>query len=210
MFTGIIHHLGSITSITHRNNSVVLVIAHSFESLRIGESVSVDGVCLTVIDADSCHFTCELSSETCRVTTASRYILHQSVNVERAMQCNDRFGGHIVMGHVDGMCKISFIKKENDFVVFQFSDVTQEKRVFLVKKGCITINGVSLTINEINQQSSSDFSVMVIPHTLRNTNLSHCSLGDYVNVEYDYFAKLIVHYCESIFDTSCHSRFTTR
>lgn len=188
MFTGIVHHIGKITSIDHQEKNIHLTIAHAFFPLQLGESIAVDGACLTVTSFTENIFSCKLSSETLQTTIAKNYVAHQIVNLERAMQLHDRLGGHIVTGHVDGKLMVSDIQQDDEFYTYQFSNIPAEKRPLLVEKGCIAINGVSLTINTVSENHCS---VMLIPHTLQKTNLSTLKLGDAVNVEYDYLAKLI-------------------
>src|SRR5688572_14306906 len=183
MFTGIIEQTGSIIQISNP-----LWIKSSFTDLTLGESISVDGVCLTVTALkEDGLFSCDISEETLRLTTASHYKLQQKVNLERSLQLSSRLGGHMVMGHVDQVCYLHAKKKMGDFIEMRFQGVTE--KVYLIKKGSIALNGVSLTINEITQD---DFSVMLIPHTLASTNLGELNLKDAVNLEFDMMARVIV------------------
>ena len=188
MFTGIIDHCGVITDIAHSSNSIRLSISHQFSDCVLGESICVDGVCLTSTNIQENHFQCDLSPETLQLTNAKHYRVGTSINLERSMRLSDRLGGHIVTGHVDGVLKIKKFEKHNEFVLCEFSEINKNHDLFLTVKGSVCINGVSLTINTVDQNS---FSVMLIPHTLQKTNLHRLEPGDYINVEYDYLAKLV-------------------
>ncbi len=188
MFTGIIDHIATIQAIEKNNAAMQLTIAHQFGALTLGESIAVDGVCLTVTDSTFDTFQCQLSSETLQLTTAANYQVGESVNCERAMQASDRFGGHIVTGHVDTTLTVAAIKSHDDFSKYHFSGVAKKDLGLLAMKGSAAVNGVSLTINTLTEDG---FSVMLIPHTLALTNLSALKVGDAVNVEFDYLAKLV-------------------
>lgn len=188
MFTGIIDHCGVITHIAQSSNSIRLSIAHQFSDLVLGESICVDGVCLTVTHIEENHFQCDLSPETLRLTNAKNYHVNSLVNLERSMRLSDRFGGHIVTGHADGILKIRKFEKRNEFILCEFSEISKNHYLFLTAKGSVCVNGVSLTINTVDDYS---FSVMLIPHTLQKTNLHKLKQGDCINIEYDYLAKLV-------------------
>lgn len=188
MFTGIIESTATIQAIEKHDADMRLTIAHSLGLLSVGESIAVDGVCLTVTDSDTTVFHCQLSAETRRITTASTYQVGQLVNCERAMCTHDRFGGHIVTGHVDATLHITAIESQGDFSAYQIAGVAKKALGLLTEKGSVAINGVSLTINALTEDG---FSVMLIPHTLSRTNLSTLKVNDRVNVEYDYLAKLV-------------------
>ena len=188
MFTGIVDHCAIITAISVEKHSTQLTISTQFTDLALGESVCVDGICLTVTALDRDQFQCDLSSETLQLTCAKNYLIGAAVNVERAMKMHDRLSGHMVTGHVDGILKVSAIDKEGDFVVCEFSDVLKKHCLLLTEKGSVCVNGVSLTINRLG---NSSFSVMLIPHTLQRTNLGVLTKNNFVNVEYDYLAKLV-------------------
>src|SRR3990167_2887616 len=188
MFTGIVDHCGEITAVSSTSNSIRLSIATQFSDLILGESICVDGICLTVTRIHNHSFDCDLSPETLQLTTAKNYLIGRHVNVERAMQLSDRLNGHIVTGHVDGVITIKKIKKQNDFYLCEFVDIQKQHELLLTTKGSVCINGVSLTINSLGEKS---FSVMLIPHTWQRTNLNRLTENDVVHVEYDYLAKLI-------------------
>jgi riboflavin synthase len=188
MFTGYIDHCGKILHIDSSSAGKRFHIACDFPDLTRGESIAVNGACLTVTDCAPGEFYCDLSPETLAVTTAHQLKPGSLINLERSLRANDRLHGHFVMGHVDQVCQVAAKENFTDYVEYRFSGVLQETRHFLVRKGSITVNGVSLTLNTISQDT---FAVMLIPETLRKTNLSALEPGDVVNVEYDYLAKIV-------------------
>ena len=195
MFTGIVDHCGKIKSIArHANQSIQLEIATQFSDLILGESIAVNGICLTVAEVQGSDFICELSPETLKMTTANHFHQQQTVNLERALRMSDRFGGHFVLGHVDGIAKVVSRIDNTEFCQLTFmisSTISAEMsdyQSYVLPKGSITIDGVSLTINDyVNHQ----LSVMLIPHTLERTTLSQLSTHAEVNIEFDYLAKIV-------------------
>lgn len=189
MFTGIVQELGKIQSIQTVSSGLALTVQCSMAPFQLGESIAVDGVCLTVTEARNDNFSCELSPETLRLTLARHYRVGSAVNLERALKLGDALGGHWVSGHVDTV--ISLSKKEvlKDFWNLSFLEVPEVVLNHLVYKGSISLNGVSLTINAVHP---TGFEVMIIPHTLERTNLKLLNEGDQVNVEIDWMSKLIV------------------
>lgn len=186
MFTGIIDHFGTITAITPIAKGLRFAIQHSFSALELGESIAVNGICLTVTDITDDHFYCDLSPETLKVTTAQHYKPGQAVNLERALLPTTRIGGHFVSGHVD---EIYYVKTKNthaDFVEMTFAPVNAKSPYFMIKKGSITVDGVSLTVNALTQ---NEFSIMLIPHTLQRTTLSQLEINNQVNIEFDMILK---------------------
>ncbi len=188
MFTGIIDHHGQIKAIDKSENKIRLTISSKFTDLTLGESIAIDGVCLTIVDIDYPCFSVELSPETLKLTIACSYVEGIAVNLERSLRLNDRLGGHFVTGHVDGMCRVKAIIQESEFLAMTFEYLQETFTSFLVRKGSIAINGVSLTLNEI---LTGYFTVMLIPHTLKMTNLGKLKENSIVNIEYDYLAKLV-------------------
>lgn len=189
MFTGIVDHCGQIQSVEFNNQRATLWIQSQFDALQLGESISIDGVCLTITETREKSFACELSPETLRLTTAKNYVVGARVNLERALQLSDRLGGHFVFGHVDQTLRVSEIKSHQEFIEMHFAEVSAEQQSYLNPKGSVAINGVSLTINSID---SNSFSVMLIPHTLNRTNLASLQIGQLINIEFDFLAKTIV------------------
>jgi len=194
MFTGIVDHCGEVVSLETIPNGYRFVIKTQFEEFTKGESIAVDGICLTVTDSDENCFTCEVSPETLKLTTANKFKPNYKINLEKSLKLQDRIGGHMVMGHVDTQAKLAHIENLGDFVAMRFTPVLSESFKFIAKKGSISINGVSLTVNEVTENYVE---VMLIPHTLSRTNLANLTIGDSVNLEIDYFARYIINYLES-------------
>lgn len=189
MFTGIVDHCGKITRLDEQTNSRRFFIETEFTQLVEGESIAVDGICLTVVEPEEHGFYCDVSAETLRVTAAQQYFVGQSVNLERAMRASDRFGGHIVLGHIDSTATLKAKSIEGDYQVLRFSGLHDDVKKYLVPKGSVCVNGVSLTINSVDD---GEFTVMVIPHTLERTNLKLLNEDDTVNIECDYLARVVV------------------
>lgn len=192
MFTGIIEETGIIRAITDKN--IKIQAKTVLENTKIGDSIAVNGVCLTVTAIGNSEFSADISPETLKVTALGKLKSGSKVNLERALKADGRFGGHIVSGHIDGIAKIKNLKKNNDFFDLEIEfENSQEK--YVVKKGSITINGISLTIAELNKNRAK---IAVIPHTFENTNLKNLNIGDFVNIETDILAK----YVEKFLSTS--------
>lgn len=185
MFTGIIEELGKIRNITSNNIEIDCKTVQN--DIKIGDSISVNGVCLTVCKYDKNGFTADISQETLKVTSLNELSAGDYVNIERAMPANGRFGGHIVSGHVDSKGKCTAINKTGNFYNIEF-ELPPECIKYTVLKGSITINGISLTIAAINKNR---ITIAVIPHTFENTNLQYLKNGQFVNIEVDMFAKYI-------------------
>lgn len=194
MFTGIIDHCGTIARIEQIPDGLHLWIKHGFSNLELGESIAVDGICLTVAELHDDLFSCHLSPETLSITTGKNFTIGQSVNLERALLPTTRMGGHFVMGHVDQLASVKNIQQKNDFTEITFEGLDKEAKKFIIKKGSIAINGVSLTINDITEDG---FAVMLVPHTLERTNLKKLQANTAVNIEFDMLARLIVKQLEN-------------
>lgn len=189
MFTGIVHHQGKITAIRAVDQGLQLSISTEFADLLSGESIAVDGACLTVISPERHQFDVQLSRETCEKTIANTYTVGAWVNLERAMSASDRFGGHYVTGHVEQVANLASIDPVGECVELEFSGIHPVYRAYLIEKGSVCVNGVSLTINTVLKDS---FTVMLIPHTLDITNLKTLKKGMQVNIEFDWMVKVIV------------------
>lgn len=185
MFTGIVEEVGQIKSIT--DTSVVIECAKVLDEVKHGDSVAVNGVCLTVSNYDLTSFQADVSKETMRVTKLGSLSVKTFVNLERAMLVNSRFGGHIVSGHVDCVGKVLHLKKQNEFFDVKIS-FPREYSKYVVKKGSVTVDGVSLTVYDLTDNS---FSVAVIPHTYEHTNIKYLKNNDNVNLEFDILAKYV-------------------
>lgn len=189
MFTGIVEEIGIVKSLEFKANGAKIVIGCQkvVEDVKIGDSIAIDGVCQTVIAFNSSEFSAEISDETLKVTTLGNLKSGNTVNLERALTLSSRLGGHIVSGHVDCMGKFINIEKLSDFYNLQF-EISEEQEKYVVYKGSITINGVSLTVANI---VDNIVSVAIIPHTYNNTSLKDLKLGQDVNIETDILGKYV-------------------
>ena len=187
MFTGIIHHQGvvkkRIAARLHIESAAGLV-----EQLTLGDSIAVNGVCLTVSKFPSAMvFAADVMSETLRRATLGSLKLGGSVNLELPMKAGGRFGGHIVQGHVDGTAKIIRVQKSGNSQVISFT-ASEKLLKHMIEKGSVAINGISLTLTDVDD---GGFSVGIIPHTRDRTTFAHAAVGDTVNVEVDIVAKYV-------------------
>lgn len=189
MFTGIVESVGYVREIKGVERSVSLKIAvpDIFDDLKTGDSVAVDGVCLTakVVNADD--FVADVSPETLSRTTLGKLRTGDKVNMERALRLSDRLGGHIVSGHIDGTARLQAKAKEGESVKLSFA-LGRELLRYLIDKGSIAIDGISLTVNEVVDDG---FSVNIIPHTAQNTTILDKKAGDEVNIEVDVIGKYV-------------------
>ena len=185
MFTGIIEETGKISSVT--KNQICVECKKIPDDISLGDSIAVNGVCLTVVNFTDRGFTADVSPETFSVTALNNLKSGDYVNLERAMPANGRFGGHIVSGHVDGVGKIVSIKPNKGFYDIKI-ELAEENAKYVIKKGSVTIDGISLTIAQIDKNLVT---IAVIPHTFENTNLKGLKTGDFVNIEVDIIAKYI-------------------
>ena len=192
MFTGIVDHAGTLSAMATTSKGLRFTIDTQFEDLQLGESITVDGVCLTVTDCSEHTFSCDISPETLQRTRFHTYQPGSLVNLERSLQLGDRLGGHYVTGHVDQTALIKNIIQHDDYIEMHIAGFDLTHAAYLIPKGSITINGVSLTINNIIA-SPLEIQLMLIPHTLAMTNLKQCKVNDIVNIEFDYYAKTIAH-----------------
>jgi riboflavin synthase len=190
MFTGIVEEIGTIRSISRQGKAMVLAVGarRIVQDLKPGDSVAVNGVCLTVISFDSAGFLADVMPETFRVTTLGALTPHVKVNLERAMAANGRFGGHMVQGHVDSTGAIVSRTPEDNAVVFRIVPADLPALRYIVAKGSITVDGISLTVVEVTE---SYFSVSIIPHTLAETVLQDRKPGDHVNLETDILGRYV-------------------
>lgn len=188
MFTGIIEDIGEIVEIQKREKVWKLRIRTSLaEDLKTGDSICVDGVCLTVIARSRDQFESEVSFETLKVTTFSEKKVGDRVNLERSLQAPGRFHGHIVTGHVDCVGKIIMKTREGDSILLEI-EVPHDASKYIVKKGSIAVDGISLTVND---QSDNKFRVNIVPYTASHTTIARKGLGEKVNIELDIIAKYV-------------------
>jgi len=188
MFTGIIEEVGKIKNIQGGTNYKLTIGASKIlEDIHLGDSIAVNGICLTAISWDNDSFTVDIMRETLERTSLHRLRAGSFVNLERALAADGRFGGHIVSGHIDGTGEIINIRRDANAVWYKIK--TSEKIMeFIIEKGSIAIDGISLTVAKVDR---SAFYVSVIPHTLENTILLRKKTGDIVNLENDIVGKYI-------------------
>ena len=189
MFTGIVEELGSIRSVRRGQHSSVLSIAAKdiLSDLKVGDSVAVNGVCLTATTVDSGGFTADVMHETLNRSSLGSLTVGSHVNLERAMPADGRFGGHIVAGHVDGVGTVANVRRDDTAVWFTVRAAPDILR-YIVEKGSVAIDGISLTVAAVTQ---TDFSISAIPHTVANTVLRERKRGDPVNLETDVIGKYV-------------------
>lgn len=189
MFTGIIEETGKVEAVAKGSNSAVITIAavKVLEDTKIGDSIAVNGVCLTVTSISGRKFSADVMAETLRRSSLGSLKYGSMVNLERAMAANGRFGGHIVSGHIDGVGVISSFEKEDNAVWVEIETPAKILR-YIVEKGSITIDGISLTVAKL---TDSSFAVSVIPHTGEETTLLNRNPGDIVNLENDIVGKYV-------------------
>jgi riboflavin synthase len=189
MFTGIVEEMGAVTSMEHTLQGTRLTILASavMGDLKIGDSISVNGTCLTVMTKGEQAFVVEVSPETLSVTTLGRLTGGAPVNLERAMKLNERIGGHLVAGHVDGVGTIRSRHQEGNAIILVIEAPPEVLR-YCVHKGSVTVDGISLTINDLTDHS---FSIAVIPHTAAVTTLGLKQVDDSVNLEADLIGKFV-------------------
>lgn len=192
MFTGIITDIGEVLSYESRGDDVRMVIGTRYEmdDVAIGASIACDGVCLTVVEKDVHQFTVDVSKESIDCTHIGSWKQGKKLNLERALKVGDELGGHIVSGHVDGLGKVLSINSVSDCFIIKF--LCPDALKFLVApKGSITINGVSLTVNQVED---AEFTVNIIPHTWQHTDFQYLQEGDEVHLEVDMLARYIARY----------------
>ena len=189
MFTGIVEEIGKIISIDSHDDSFKISVKAEkiLNSAKIGDSISINGVCLTVTSIDGLVFTSDIVRETLDKTNLQYVKADDCVNLERAMKASSRFDGHIVQGHVEGIGKVKKIRKDNASFIISI-EIPQSLSEYCIHKGSITVNGVSLTIASIEENL---IDIWIIPHTLSHTTFGSINEDDYVNIETDIIAKYV-------------------
>ena len=189
MFTGLIEDVGTIADLRLRNGSAVVTVRTKLPvgKMAMGASVAVNGACLTVVKKLKNAFIVDVSPETLACTDLGALKLGSLVNLEQPVRLDERLGGHLVTGHVDGVGTVVMIEKQGDFTVFTFQ-VAKELSRLLVSKGSVAVDGISLTVNQCRPRR---FAVAIIPFTLQHTNLQGCRVGDKVNIETDLIGKYV-------------------
>jgi riboflavin synthase len=189
MFTGIVEELGIIRSIQHKSQDTTLEIQASevLTDAKVGDSIAVDGACLTIRSRTPEAFTADISAETLRRTTLGERKVGEQVNLERSLRLSDRLGGHLVLGHVDEVATICAWKDEGDASLMRVT-ISDNTRRYITYKGSVTVDGISLTVSDI---SADSFEVALIPHTKEVTTLGTKRNGARVNLEVDLIARYL-------------------
>ncbi len=188
MFTGIVTDIGFVRSVDKNDQSRFQIsTVYDTRRIAIGASICCSGVCLTVVAKGSDWFAVEVSDETLAKTTIPEWRVGSRVNLERSLKIGDELGGHIVLGHVDGVAQLADLQPHHGSVVMAFN-APEDLNKFVAIKGAITIDGVSLTVNKV---IDSTFTVNVIPHTLQVTTMGEMKYGDAVNLEIDVLARYV-------------------
>ncbi len=196
MFTGIIEEMGKISSIKKGSHSAVLSITANkiLADIHIGDSIAVNGICLTVTSFNKQGFSADVMHETINRTSLSNLGVGCFVNLERAMPVSGRFGGHIVSGHIDGTGEITYIQRDDNAILYTIKADSKIIR-YIVEKGSITIDGISLTVVSCKDDK---FTISAIPHTVDVTILKYLNVGDKVNLEVDIVGKYVEHFLSDI------------
>jgi riboflavin synthase len=189
MFTGLIQDVGKVVSLRLNEKSAILAVETGLpvRSMELGASIAVNGACLTVTKKGKNRFTVDVSPETLNRTSLAILGIGSLVNLERPLRLQDGMGGHLVTGHIDGVAVVESIESKGEFTFFTFR-IPAQLGIFLVSKGSIAVDGVSLTINKCSRKG---FSVAIIPFTLEHTNLRARRVGDKVNIETDLIGKYV-------------------
>ena len=190
MFTGIIEEVGKVLTIS--KDTLSFGASKTIIDATLGSSICVNGVCLTLISIDENSGTVNIGPETKKMSNIGELQLNDLVNLERPLSPQDRFGGHIVQGHIEGMCII--VNIENNDIAYEIDlKLLNPLNRYIVKKCFVTLDGISLTVNEIAEDT---FKVSIIPHTWKNTNLQNKKVGDLINIETDILARYIERFLE--------------
>lgn len=189
MFTGIIEGTGKLLERKSAGGGLVFRLEAGFElnDPVEGESIAVNGICLTAYDIEDRHFSVDVSPESVSRTTLGDLSVGALVNMERALRLSDRLGGHIVSGHIDCTARVDEVKNAGDFTIWSFT-LAKDLGRYIIEKGSITIDGISLTVNEC---AGKTFKVSIIPHTMQMTTLGDLKKGSRVNIEVDIIGKYV-------------------
>ncbi|MEI0604201.1 riboflavin synthase [Brachyspira alvinipulli] len=185
MFTGIVEEIGTVKSV--QSKVITIEASKIFDDLHLGDSVAVNGTCLTVSSFDNKIFNADVTQETLNRTNLGSLKNGSKVNLERAMTLSGRFGGHIVSGHIDGVGSIKSMKKDDNAIILTI-EVPKYLMKYIVEKGSVAVDGISLTVASLTDNT---FSIAVIPHTLKETVLYYKKEGDKVNIENDVIGKYV-------------------
>lgn len=190
MFTGLIEQQAEVITNNADKLANRLLLQSSFTALQTGESIAVNGVCLTLLPDKNGQLAFDVSPETLNRTTLSQLQPGDKVNLERSMLASARFGGHYVSGHVDTTASLKAITKLGDYIEMIVGDFSLPSYRYLIAKGSITLDGVSLTINTVNE---AGIALMLVPHTIAQTTLGLMQIGQRFNVEFDYLTRIVAH-----------------
>lgn len=196
MFTGIILKMGKFVSLERKSNPTLTIDAGELANIKIGDSVAINGACLTAVEIAGNLYKFNLSQETLRLANFGDLTRGSYVNVELPLTLQDFLGGHLVSGHLDGVVRVKAINPGAGSTKFSFVYRDRQWQKFLIHKGSVTLNGISLTLSEVK---NSYFSVEIIPHSLGTTNLKYLRIGERVNLELDMLAKYLHNLVQPIF-----------
>ena len=205
MFTGLIEQKGRVVNRVEHDLGQRLIIEADYRDVVAGESIAVNGVCLTAMVDEAPWLTFDVSPETLACTNLASLQMGDALNLERAMQASSRWGGHYVTGHIDTMATVESVRELGEFLHVKVSGFAAHERAYLIPKGSITLDGVSLTINAVD---AGGITLMLVPHTLSRTTLSTLFAGRRVNVEFDYIARVVVHQLGFHTDSTIMAAFT--
>ncbi|KPJ51229.1 hypothetical protein AMJ40_00545 [candidate division TA06 bacterium DG_26] len=196
MFTGLVEEVGKVERKTRRSGMLALTLQGRkvLQDLSAGASIAVNGACLTVTEVNQTRFSVDVSEETQKSTTLSSLKVGEAVNLERAMRREDRLGGHILSGHIDGVARITGRRRLSESTVYEI-ELRPEFAPYVVEKGSVALDGVSLTVSQLRGNS---FSVHIIPYTEQATTFRYKKVGDRVNIELDMIGKYVVHFLRSM------------
>jgi len=198
MFSGIIEKPGLVKTVSHKDQAIILVVETGFDDLENGESIAVNGVCLTVTKFTKNGIaTFFVSSQTMECSNLGALVAGKKVNLERAVRLQTRLSGHLVQGHVDGKASLSSLRADGEAYRLEFL-LPAALGKYCIEKGSITINGVSLTLNSVTKEPDQNclIRMTIIPHTWEHTNLHALDIGEEVNVEVDAIAKYVEKLCQ--------------
>jgi len=204
MFTGLVAQCGKVLQQEKQATGTRLLLEASFDNLVVGESIAVNGVCLTLLSAPWGKLAFDVSPETLRVTSLGALKRGDGVHLERALLASDRLGGHYVNGHVDTTAEVQAVTPQGECIDMVIAGFKAADQRYLCPKGSVTLDGVSLTINAVTEHA---ITVMLVPHTLSKTMMSTWRVGQRINVEFDYIARVLVHQLGSLSDSTIMTLF---
>ncbi len=194
MFTGIVTDVGEILAVDPLEVGRRLTVSTSYDTagIALGASIACNGACLTVVEKGEGQFAVDVSGETLDKTTVGEWTAGRRINLERALRAEDELGGHLVLGHVDGLARVALLTREGENHRIEI-EVPDELKKYVASKGSVTLDGVSLTVNEVRDRL---FGVNIIPHTWENTSLAGLKAGAMVNLEIDVIARYVARLLE--------------